>query len=296
MRLSLFTTLLLAPLAVLANGAIVIQPQLNGSLRLFNEGQHSGGSSGSLSLLQPANKAVILQLLPTGDGSCENNELIAGSLTLSIHSSSPGTQLRCGQPLQLAASPQDRRIHFQATASSRARRSALMRQAISPRVQLGSFSFSVEGENSILIPLYLDLRVLQETASTISASFDKSALIFGEVGPFKDTKSSVRLRLTKTDMANAEPLSYKLSFESIQQQHNEWRLRSTPGEDFVPYKITVADVTIAPDGIYRGILPAGEVSSAQLEVQFILLGKEIRGIPAGTRLHDTLTAIITPES
>ncbi len=296
MRLSLFTTLLLAPLAALANGAIVVQPQPNGSLRLFSEGQHSGGRSGSLSLLQPANKTVILQLQPAGDGRCENNELVAASLALSIHSSSPDTPLRCGQPLQLAASPRDRWIHFHANAFSRVRGSALMRQGLSPRVQLGSFSFSVEGENSILTPLYLDLHVLQKTASTVSASFDKSALIFGEVGPFKDTKSSVRLRLTKTDMANAEPLSYKLSFESIQQQHNEWRLRSTPGEDFVPYKITVADVTIAPDGIYRGILPAGEVSSAQLEVQFILLGKEIRGIPAGTRLHDTLTAIITPES
>jgi len=296
MRLSLLTILLLAPLAVLAQGAIIVQPQPNGSLRLFSEGQHGDGRSGSLSLLQPANKAVILLLQPVGDGRCENNELIAASLALSIHSSSPGTQLRCGQPLQLAASSQERWIHLHASAFSRAHGSTLMRQALPPRLQLGSFSFSVEGESSILTPLYLDLHVLQNTASTVSASFDKSALIFGDVGPFQDAKSSVRLRLTKTDIANSEPLSYKLTFESSQQQHNQWRLRSTPGENFVPYKIAIADVAIAPDGIYRGILPAGEMSSAQLEVQFSLMGKEIRGIPAGTRLHDTLTAIVTPES
>ena len=286
-----FLMLFLFATAALADGALVIQPQLNGSLRIFSE----GGAERPI-LTQPAGKALTLQILPAAAGQCDGGDLVAATLRLTLLRRDTQQRLICGETLWIGAGPQSRQIGLEIkSAAQPADYAALLRQGYGPHPQVGSINVYAEDEGSLLWPLLLDLSVLQQEMPVVTAAFDRPTLQFGLVGEQQDARAAVRLRISKTRQAGAEILPYRLSFESAQQQDGRYRLRSSRQEAFIPYSIHVGGQEIAPEGAWHGYIPAGIAASDVVNIEFTLAGRSIRGIAAGSRLLDTLTAVITPD-
>lgn len=285
---------ILLPAAALADGALVIQPQASGGLRLLSEG--GAGGANALSVMQPAGKTLTLQLLPVAAGQCDGGNLTIASLRLSLLQADNQQRLNCGETLRLRAEAQSRQVGVQIkSASLQPDLSGLMPSDYGLRPQIGSVRFNVEGEEIALWPLFLDLSVLQQEMPVLTAAFDRPALQFGLVGEQHDAAAAVRLRISKTRLAGGEILPYRLSFESAQLQDGRYRLRSSRGERFIPYAISVGGQEIAPGGAWHGRIPAGIATSDIVNINFTLPGSAIRGMEAGSRLLDTLTAVITPE-
>ncbi|PNS11852.1 hypothetical protein COO59_10205 [Mixta theicola] len=292
MRHLLIALILLSP-AALAGGALVIQPQASGSLRILTEGLTGGADT--LTFIQPPEKALTLQILPSAVGRCDGGDLAVESLRLSLLLDNH-QRLACGEPVLFSAGTQSRQISVQLKSESQPQDySALMRQGYGLRTQVGSVSFHPAGEGSTLYPLILDLSVLQEEVPILTAAFDSPTLQFGLVGVQSDTTAAVRLRIGKTRQAGDEVLPYTLSFESAQQQDSRYRLRSSLREQFIPYSISVGGREITPGSAWHGRIPAGIATSDVLNIEFTLVGRVTQGMAAGTRLLDTLTAVITPE-
>lgn len=286
--------LMLLPSVALSSGALVIQPQVSGSLRIFSEGLT--GSADRLTIIQPAGKALTLQILPSAAGQCDGDVLAAASLRLALLQADNQQRLPCGEPLRFSAESQSRQIGVQIkSASFQPDFSALTRRDDGPRMQIGSVSFHIDGEEGALYPLYLDLSVLQQEMPLLTAAFDKSSLQFGLVGDQQDANAAIRLRISKTPQAGADILPYRLSFESTLQQEGRYRLRTSRQQQLIPYSIRVGGQEIAPGGAWRGHVPAGIATSDVVNIEFALSGRVTRGLEAGERLLDTLTAVITPE-
>ena len=89
---------------------------------------------------------------------------------------------------------------------------------------------------------------------------------------------------------------YRVAFESSQLRDNRYRLLSSVDQQFIPYQIYVSGVEVTPSQPYVSELPDGIATSQLLNVKFSLPGKSVRGMAAGSRLLDTVTAVVTPES
>ncbi|MGB9096047.1 hypothetical protein [Erwinia sp.] len=294
MRTSLLWGLLLIPALVSADGSLVIHPQPNGTLRLIVEG--GSGGAGRLIQRQPAGEAITLHILPTGPARCENGNLAVPPLTLILQVQQDDQRLICGQPIRLEAVHQDRLLLVLASASLKGPPSALLQQAGSPVTQIGRVSFTVGNRPPVLFSVSLDLNELQQQSAKVSATFDSPTVSLGLIGDRQNNNSNARLRVTKTALAPSAALNYKLSFESSQQRDNQWNLRAQTTERLVPYQIHIGKETLVPGSEYQRTLPAGKTTSDVIMLEFSLAGKQTWGLPAGTRLLDTLTAVITPDS
>ncbi|MFI8416068.1 hypothetical protein ACQKDS_06335 [Serratia sp. NPDC078593] len=292
-----YLMLLLLPSLALADGALVLQPQPDGSLRTLTEGTASAGGNDVLTFTQQAGKSLTIQTLSTGLGRCVDGALSLASLRLTFTLIQEGHRLPCGETVLLEAPEQSRRIAIKvennATTRSADGWSNLGSQT---RQQIGSVSFNLADGDNDVYPLYLDLSVLQTQAPTLTAAFDKQDIRLGMVGELNDVNATTQLRISKTRQAGESVLPYSLTFESAQQQDNQYRLRVSSNEIYLPYHIRVGGKDLVPGSAYHGQIPAGEATSDVLDVQFALQGKTTRGLAAGARLLDTVTAVITPGS
>lgn len=295
MRTYLLSGLLLIPVLAIADGSMVIRPKPNGTLQVTAEGG-SGVEAARLTQLQPAGESVTLYISPSGPARCENGNIVVSPLTIQLQLQPDETRLICGQPVRFEAPLQERRLHVQTMASLTGSTAALLQQALPTRTQIGRVSFTIDNHSPTLFPLFLDLSDLQQQAPTVSAAFDKPTLLFGLVGEHQNASSNASLRITKTAMASNEALGYMLSFESNQQRNNQWQLRTQSDGNLVPYSLRIDGKMMAPGNQHYGILPQGRITSDLIILEFSLCGKHTRGLPAGTRLLDTLTAVISPES
>lgn len=290
----LLCSVLLLPLLVSAETALVIYAQPGGGFKMRTEGGNHGGA-GMLQFQQAAGKPLAIQLIPDASAQCENGALSVASFVLSFRYVASTEKLFCGKSAHLESVSRQRWVSLQPEISFKGNKRTLIKLASATRLQIGHLIAQATGEAVITSPLYLDLSAIQSDASVLSARFDKPTLGFGEVGDTRDALASARLRITKTALATSNALPYKLNFESTQQSDNQWQLRAPSGEESMPYHIIIAGKRIAPSDKLYGQLPAGEVTSEEIEIQFRLEGKQIRGMAAGTRLTDRLTAVITPE-
>jgi len=290
----LLCSVLLLPLVVRAETALVIYAQPGGGFKILTEGGNTGGA-GMLQFQQAAGKPLAIQLIPDASAQCENGALRVASLVLSFRYVASTEKLFCGESAHLENVSRQRWVSLQPEISFKGDKRALLQLASATRLQIGHLIAQTTGEAVITSPIYLELSAIQSDASVLSARFDKPALGFGEVGDTRYALASARLRITKTALATSNALPYKLNFESTQQSDNQWQLRAPSGEERMPYHIIIAGKRITPSDKLYGQLPAGEVTSEEIEIQFRLEGKQSRGMAAGTRLTDRLTAVITPE-
>lgn len=165
-----------------------------------------------------------------------------------------------------------------------------------PRVLLGSVNFIQADGKLATNSVYLDLEeILNETAQ-LSASFDKPAVAFGEIDALSNTSKTVKLSVSKTEAASSDALPYSLSMESTQVRDNSFQLKSTTDDAYVPYQIKMGDTTLVPGTAYLRTLAGGRGSVDVIDLEFDVQGKTVNGLKAGTRLMDTVTAVVTPKS
>lgn len=278
-------------------GAWVIQPQPNGAIHMLHEGVRDASATDMLTVRQPANKALTLQVSPAGGGRCEGGDLMLGTLRFPLQLFMDERQVACGDLLTFPPQAGESRVGVRAVNRTFKKDRSFTSLSSFPRVQLGNVNFNVEqGAGSESYPIYLDLTALQTESATIEASFDKPALSLGLVGELNDATANARLKVAKTLQSSDEALPYILTFESTQQQDNHYQLRSSIGAVSIPYQISIAGREIEPGSQYRGTLPSGAATVDWVDIKFFLNGKATRGLAAGTRLIDTLTAVITPNS
>ncbi|POD97213.1 hypothetical protein BV924_00135 [Pectobacterium odoriferum] len=289
--------LALLPSLALADGALVMQPQPDGSLIMLTEGTASTGEKGVFTFMQKAGKSLTVQAMPSGGGHCAGSALALESLQLTFAFAQEGSRLSCGESVLLDGPEQPRRV------SVRVENNAAMRSVDwwgkigdGLRQQIGSVSFRSEGEGTDVYSLYLDLSVLKAQSPTLTASFEKPDIRLGMVGDIHDVNAVTKLRISKTRQAENSVIPYALTFESSQKKDYQYRLRTSSNGEFIPYRISVGGKEVGPSSAYHGQIPAGEMTSDVLNVQFSLLGRDTRGIDAGERLLDTVTAVITPKS
>jgi len=292
----LFVALLLQASSVMA-GAWVIQPQPNGALRMLHEGISDASGTDTLTMRQPANKSLTLLVSPAGGGRCEGGDLVLGSFRFPLKLFMQERPIVCGDLVPFSAQPNEKRVGVRMVDRSVDGERSFGEFGAFPRIQIGNVSFNVEGDaDSENYPIYLDLTALQTEAVTIEASFDKPALSMGLVGELNNASANARLKIAKTRQSGDEALPYILTFESTQQRDNHYQLRASTGGMSIPYRISIDGKEIEPGFQYRGTLPSGKATVDWVDIQFALSGKSTRGLAAGTRLIDTLTAVITPNS
>lgn len=288
---------MLLPLAALAQGEIVVQPQASGNLRLHAEGGSSGTPSGMLSVDQPAGKQMTLQVLSTAPGGCSGGDITLDSIRVPVRLLSNNQKVMCGDVIALTAPAQTRQVVLNIEKTPLGNQTdSLARNPYGSRVQVGAINYQVQGESMESTPVYVDFTLLHQTLPSLTATFDNPALDFGQVGELRDAIASTRLHVSKTVHAGEEALPYDVTFESKQLKENKYRLRASVGESLIPYGIFIEGQEVAPGDPYHSLVPAGVATSDILNIEFHLPGKAIRGMAAGARLLDTVTAVITPES
>ncbi|QHM73476.1 hypothetical protein [Mixta intestinalis] len=299
MRRWLTLSTLLLPFGVLAEGAIVIQPKLSGEIHIFSEGATGGGGRDVMAFTQQAGKTLTVSVMPLGPASCKDgNIVLPSSLRLPMTLVENNHRLRCGEPVVFEGNTDNRLLRVKVEADYQQKSPMLLSaQEYGNRVQIGSVSFNTEANESAQFPLYLDASLLAaSTAPVLKVAFNKSAASFGQVSEMQDYSITRELKITKKTQASEESFPYTVKFESSQIQNGHYNLRSSVAEKLVPYQILVEGKEILPDEDYQGQLPSGKKISQTLNIEFKLSGQNFRGMAAKTRLLDTITAVITPES
>lgn len=293
MRIPLLMLLWLPSLA-LASGSLVIQPQVHGGVRFFTEGSSGGAGNDVLAFTQPSGESLSIQLTPAGAAQCTNGKLVFEGLTLAPRLLQDNQRLICGQPTELAADENKHQVRVRFENEASARRAALPRSSSAQpgRVLLGNLAFTANGDHANYA-LYLDQSVLDADSPTVTASFNMSRVFLGEIGDKQSASKNVRLTVQKTAEADSAVLPYSLRMESTQQLNNQYRMQAD--SYFAPYQIFVADQAITPDMTLRRQLPTGASTSDVIDVRFTIKADDTAGVPANTRLKDTITAVITPE-
>jgi hypothetical protein len=288
---------LLLPFTVLAQGEIVIQPSANGNISLYSAGASSGTPSGMVSIEQPLGKEMVLQLISTSPGTCENGDIVLDSIHIPVSQLLNNRRLMCGEITTLSAPSQTQQVVLKVEKTQlRQQADSLARNPYGNRVLVARINSQVQGGMLQSTPVYVDFTLLQATLPSLSATFDTASLDFGPVGEMRDAIASTRLRVTKTLHAGESVLPYEVSFESNQRKENQYRLRASIGESLIPYGIFIDGTELTPGDPYHSKVPAGVATSDVLNIEFHLPGKVTRGMAAGARLLDTVTAVITPES
>ncbi|HCQ0744403.1 TPA: hypothetical protein OGT20_000366 [Escherichia coli] len=287
---------LLLPGIVFASGEVIIQPQSKGEVHFLARGLSSGGDN-IISAAYSAGRPLSVLFSPTGNGHCEGDFLAVDHLRLSVQQAGENTSYTCGVPVTIESPSKDGILRLQLTNSTSVQDfSSLMRTDGGLRQQIGNLQITQQGNESFIVPIYLDLTILQNQVVTIAASFEKPTLQLGLVGPEHDASETVGLRVSKTLQAGEEAMLYRVTFESSQLKDNRFHLLSSVDHQFIPYQIYISGVEVTPSQPYVSELPQGKATSELLDVRFNLSGRAVRGMAAGSRLLDTVTAVVTPES
>lgn len=255
---------------------------------------------------QAPGSPLFVQVMATGSGRCENGVLKGSGALESIQIpfvqiingvAQASRHVSCGEMVVFDASSQTQLSGIKAITNAVKQIDSRIPAALQGvRVQIGTVNFFGAEGLSASSNIYLDMTGVQSDVATLDAKFASPAVSFGEVNNTGETKSSVRLDVTKTRDAGAEAIPYNLTFESTQVRDNSFQLKTLNGESYVPYKIKMGDVTIVPGAIYARTIASGTLTSDSIMLDFYLQGKSIKGLYAGMRLTDTLTAVITPTS
>ncbi|AKG68199.1 hypothetical protein WN53_03065 [Serratia fonticola] len=256
---------------------------------------------------QPAGKALVIQIMPAGYGTCEGNRLSGlgrlSSVNISFSAVSgsgkhSSEMMSCGQSINITGPTELQRPAVKAeivNVDKRAFKSDLQ-ELYGQKILLGSITFINEGNRPVIHHIYLDLTLLPTAAPALQASFNKATLLLGEVNAFRDARQRLMLSISKTQYAGNLAQPYILKFESSQMKDNSYQLKSVQGDIHVPYKVMIHDVNISPGDEYRGVVAAGEATSDIVQIEFLLPSTQVGGIAAGTKLSDVLTAVIIPDS
>jgi len=308
MRLALLIFLLLNACSAVA-GDWIFRPTVNGTLRISQQGGSAEMGPDTLTQHQQAGETLSLQVIPVGQGRCEGGLLVGnGPLSVVKLSLTPvlrsvvqtGQQIACGESVQFDAPDALQLVGVKAQTSSVAAGSlkGLPADIANQRILLGNINFISSGKTVASSAIYLDLTSLGDEAATLKASFNKSALLFGEVTSMKDAQGTATLTISKAQQVCGceTAIPYVLKFESIQQRDNSFRLVSAQGDVYVPYRVSIGDRNMSPSDSYNGTVPAGSGTVDILNINFTLAAQQTYGLAAGTKLTDTLTAVITPDS
>lgn len=293
------TALLIAllPLAAQAGGTLLIQPQPDNSIRVLAQG--ATGSSGRevLGLPQPASSSMAVTVSPSGMSQCEGGDIVLNNLRISFINLRDNSKVLCGTTATFDAQGRARDLPLRVAVSQLSRPVASMtgrqRQAMLPAGYVSTVSENGQNQQ---VQLYLDLSAVQQPEAVLTASFSRPFLSLGGVGELNDAAADVQLQVGKTDQAGNEAIGYTLSFESVGQLSNQYRLQAPGIERRIPYQILVGGHEVLPEGGWRGTVPAGVGAQSVVDIRFKLVGKQTRGMMPGVRLQDTVTAVITPDS
>jgi len=297
MRKSALFLGLVFPVMAFANGAVILQLQADGSSRFYTEGEASGGAD-TLSVLQQPGKTATVMFQPVMPAQCQDGNLQVGALQISLNMLANNQKIRCGEFVELRPTASGRQVamRLRQQVSSQKVRTLTAYLPTTQRQQMGDITIQTGDENSQRYPLYVDYSQLQAESSVLTARFESPALELGLVGPDNGAVASAKLLVSKTENAPSALVPYQLSFESTQQQGTTYRLRSSLQEKLIPYGIFVEGQQLDPGTAWHGQVPVGIATTDRVNIEFHLPGKATRGMAAGARLLDTITAVITPDS
>ncbi|MGQ8774459.1 hypothetical protein ACUTQ5_08525 [Serratia sp. NA_112.1] len=304
-RLTLGMLLMLTANSAVA-GDWVFRPTGSGTLRIFQQGSTAELAPDMLAQRQQIGETMTLQVIPSGMGRCENGMLSGSgplaSVKIPLLPMSHGVvqsqqKITCGESLFFDAPAAAQWVGMKAVPDINSLVSGNIPAALlGQRVLLGSINFISSGNNVTTHSVYLDLATLGSGIATLKASFSKPTLSFGEVGDLSDAQGDAKLTISKTRDAGDMAIPYLLTFESSQQREGNFQLKSTLEDRYVTYQIKIGDKSMTPGDNYSGTVPTGSVTSDTVNIHFTLVAKQLNGLKAGTRLTDTLTAVITPDS
>ncbi len=304
-RLTLVTFLMIFSSLATA-GEWVFRPIGNGSLRMSQQGSIAELGPETLVQRQSNGEPLTIQVIASGLGRCDNGILSGSGPLEAFHiaftpvlrgSPQTGQQLKCGESLSFDASAEVQLSGVKAEAEiGKASFSNFPISSLGSRVLLGSVNFISANHGVVSYSLYLDLSTLRDDTATLNAAFDKPGFSFGSVSIQNDVNQGVKLKVSKTTAAGNEAIPYTLTLESTQARGNSFQLKSTTNDLYVPYQIKIGDTSLVPGNEYLRTVAAGSNTADVIDVNFYLSGKNINGLKAGTRLMDTVTAIIMPKS
>ncbi|EMF04257.1 hypothetical protein [Serratia marcescens] len=304
-RLTLVMLLLFTADAAVA-GDWVFRPTGSGALRILQQGSTADLGPDMLAQRQQVGETLTVQVAPSGMGRCENG-VLSGSgplasvkiplLPMSHGGVESGQKITCGESLLFDAPATAQWVGVKAVPeSSTLVRGNMPATLLGQRVLLGNINFISSYNKATTRSVYLDLTTLGSGIATLKASFDKTALSFGEIGNLNDAAGDAKLTISKTPDAGDMAIPFLLTFESSQQRDGNFQLKSTREDRYVIYQIKIGDKSMTPGDNYAGTVPTGSATSNTINIHFTLAAKQVNGLKAGTRLTDTLTAVITPDS
>lgn len=287
-------------------GDWVFRPAGSGTLRILQQGSTADLGPDMLAQRQQIGETLTVQVVPGGMGRCENG-ILSGSgslasvkiplLPMSHGVVQSGQKITCGESLPFDAPTTAQWVGMKATPESSTLVSGnIPATLLGQRVLLGNINFISSDHKVTNHSVYLDLTTLGSGIATLKATFAKPALSFGEVGNLNDAQGDAKLTISKTRDAGDTAIPYLLTFESSQQRDGNFQLKSTLEDRYVTYQIKIGDKNMAPGDNYSGTVPTGSATSDIVNIHFTLAAQQVNGLKAGTRLTDTLTAVITPDS
>lgn len=289
-------------------GDFVFRPLMSGTFLISQQGGPADMGPDILTEHQLAGEILSLQVMPAGQGHCEGGMLVGiGPLSVVKISLTPvlrtidqgGQKILCGESIQFDSPNSLQLVGVKAQASSLLAGGikGLPANIANQRVLLGYINFISSDKPVKSSAIYLDL-TSQDEVATLKASFNKSALLFGEVTSMKDAEVTATLTISKVQQACSceAAIPYELKFESTQQRDNNFLLVSSQGDIYVPYRLSIRGRDISPSDIYKGTVPVGIGAVDILNLNFTLTAQKTYRLAAGIKLTDTLTAVITPDS
>lgn len=303
-------TVLIILLVAVSHGAYandwVFRMTEAGILQPSQQGTLSRLGPDTLVQQQQAGKPLSIQIIAFGMGRCENGVLSGSGVLENIHMpfiqvlngvALSSRRISCGETVLFDAPNNVQLSGIKAIPDTgKAFKIPLSASINGQRIQLGRVSFLGKEGDIVSSDIFIDLASVQAEVAILDARFASPAVSFGEIDSLSDTKKSTRLEVSKTQYAGTEAINYTLTFESSQIRDNSFQLKSTSSESYFPYQIKIGDVSLTPGNKYTRSVPSGSNTKDIIDLDFYLQGKNLKGLYAGTRLNDTLTAVITPTS
>lgn len=266
MKAAIYTALLLSVSTSALAGDWVFQLQSDYSVKVVQEGGSSEFGQGVLSFRDDSAKTLGVRITPAGVGQCNNGMLTGGpdldalkiQLSAMTKIGAHGTDVQCGDIYEttdadyIALKNKVPVMHLAPEKLS----PAFYRSA-ARRVLIGNVTFFADGKEQTSNSIYLDTAPALVDQPVLSAAFSTTSIFtIGDVGPFMDASNNLQLTVTKTKYASVDALNYTLRFESLQKGGDQYLLKSSLEEAWIPYLVAVQGKNIGPADIYHGTLPA----------------------------------------
>lgn len=129
-------------------GSWVIQPQPNGSIRMLHEGISEASGTDTLTVRQPADKSLTLQVSPAGSGRCEGGDLMLGALRFPLKFFMDERQVVCGDLVTFAPPASEKRVGVRAVNRTFKRERSFTLPSSFPRVQIGNVNLTLKTQEA----------------------------------------------------------------------------------------------------------------------------------------------------